>query len=298
MLEFVQYLNSKHDKYKFTFEIEKNNQLPFLDVLVTKCRGGFQTSVYKKPTSTDNLLKFDSFISFQYKKSLIATLISRSFKISSKWDIFFAQCKHLSRVFTLNGYPAQLFQRCLTKFVQNTQATVVAQRRQSRLDEKAYCYVIPYLGRESVYARKRISKLIRQLDLSKKFRLIFRSSCRLSDFFRFKDRIPVLLQSNVIYCFNCDACNASYIGQTSRHLKVRSAEHMGLSWRTEKAITFTGQSAIHDHIVCSGHQASYDSFTVLSRCDKRDLSILESLFINQFKPSLNIGIPSAAVSLF
>ena len=52
---FFEYLNSCHPNIKFTMETEDKDQLPFLDVLLSKqCandhQGSFITSVYRKKT--------------------------------------------------------------------------------------------------------------------------------------------------------------------------------------------------------------------------------------------------------
>ena len=44
--------NKKHEKIKFTHELEHNNSLAFLDVKVTKVDNKFVTGVYRKPTFT------------------------------------------------------------------------------------------------------------------------------------------------------------------------------------------------------------------------------------------------------
>ena len=47
-------LNSYHNSIKFTYEVEKTNKLPFLDILITKTTDGkLETSVYRKTTNTD-----------------------------------------------------------------------------------------------------------------------------------------------------------------------------------------------------------------------------------------------------
>ena len=47
-------LNLYHNSIKFTYEVEKTNKLPFLDVLITKTTDGkLETSVYRKTTNTD-----------------------------------------------------------------------------------------------------------------------------------------------------------------------------------------------------------------------------------------------------
>ena len=46
-----------HPAFKFTFEKEQNDQLPFLDVLVEKSIEGFLTFVSRKP-----LLLYNTFV--------------------------------------------------------------------------------------------------------------------------------------------------------------------------------------------------------------------------------------------
>ena len=61
-----------------------------------------------------------------------------------------------------------------------------------------------------------------------KIQIVFKSQMNLSNVFRFKDRLPYELISRVVYKFQCGRCNSSYIGETDRHLKVRSGEHIGI----------------------------------------------------------------------
>ena len=51
------HLNTQHLKIQFTVEEEKDDQLPFLDVLVTKEGGRLLTSVYWKPTHTERYVR-------------------------------------------------------------------------------------------------------------------------------------------------------------------------------------------------------------------------------------------------
>ena len=81
---FLDALNSMHLALKFTFEKEENDQLPFLDVLVEKSNEGFLTSVFRKPTFTEQYFRWDSFGPTKRKTNLIETLVHRAFMICSK----------------------------------------------------------------------------------------------------------------------------------------------------------------------------------------------------------------------
>ena len=52
----MSYLNQQHPSIRFTMETENNNEIAFLDTLVTRepdAYGKLLTRVYRKPTHTD-----------------------------------------------------------------------------------------------------------------------------------------------------------------------------------------------------------------------------------------------------
>ena len=67
-----------------------------------------------------------------------------------------------------------------------------------------------------------------------KLQVIFKSERKLSNIFRFKDRVPYNLVPGVVYEYTCGRCNYSYHGEKERHLKVRSGEYLGISPLTFK----------------------------------------------------------------
>ena len=58
--KFLDHLNNqKKDIIRFSYEVEENGALPFLDTLIIRSTEGFlETKVYRKPTHTDQLLDF------------------------------------------------------------------------------------------------------------------------------------------------------------------------------------------------------------------------------------------------
>ena len=81
LLKFVDYMNHQHPNIKFTFEVEKNNNSPFLDVKICRENNQLTTSVFRKPTFCGAFINFDSFLHVSYKHSLVNTLIFRCFKM-------------------------------------------------------------------------------------------------------------------------------------------------------------------------------------------------------------------------
>ena len=54
-------LNSYHTNIKFTFEIESENKISFLDVLLIRSNSLISTKVYRKNTNTDIYINWKSF---------------------------------------------------------------------------------------------------------------------------------------------------------------------------------------------------------------------------------------------
>ena len=97
MPKFLSYLNNKHVNIKFTSESEDNGTISFLDVKVTRGRGSYCTSVYRKPTFTGLGTSYLSFVPSVFKVNAMKTLIHRCYNISSNWTIFDEEIKFLKK---------------------------------------------------------------------------------------------------------------------------------------------------------------------------------------------------------
>ena len=60
-------------------------------------------------------------------------------------------------------------------------------------------------------------------------RLVFQAKQNISNFFTFKDRIPLFVRSDIVYKFQCGGCYATYYDKTKGHFKVRMFEHLRIS---------------------------------------------------------------------
>jgi len=93
----------------------------------------------------------------------------------------------------------------------------------------------------------------------------------------------------VVYNYQCDLCDAEYVGYTSRHLHQRIDEHRF--------------SAIGKHLK-NGHGIKtigdlHSNFSLLKKCGgKLDRLIYEMLFIKKKKPKLNTQSDSIRAKLF
>ena len=117
------------------------------------------------------------------------------------------------------------------------------------------------------------------------------NSFKIGSLFSTRDKIDSNLRSNVIYKFQCSSCNATYIGETTRHLKKRMDEHL----------KYTKKSHIYKHIHKNAsclESANYDSFSILdSAPTKWQLKLKEGLHISWENPNLNRQVKYVGQSL-
>ena len=146
---------------------------------------------------------------------------------------------------------------------------------------------LPFFGSQSQKLKTELSKLIEGHFpyINPKIALVNKD--KISNFFKYKDRVPKCSDSSVVYKFSCASCHASYVGSTTRNLRCRVEEHAGRSFRTGSALSTRQHSNIYDHVQSCSSTITLDNFEILGRSNPCDLRILESLFIKKIKPILN-----------
>ena len=80
---FYSYLNTRHQNIEFNFEKEKDNKLPFLDMLINNDESDLQTLVLHKKANTELLLNYFSFEPNCCRLGLIKTLVDRMYRINN-----------------------------------------------------------------------------------------------------------------------------------------------------------------------------------------------------------------------
>ena len=88
------------------------------------------------------------------------------------------------------------------------------------MPKKDLMIVIPYLGKLSLQIRTRINCVMKSKLSHCNFWIVFRSKCRLNNFFTFKGKVPIFWRSGIVYKFKCGGCNATYYGKTKRQVRM------------------------------------------------------------------------------
>ena len=104
--EFMKHLNSVDKNIQFTVEEPgPEGALPFLDILIKPDQEGrLHTTVYRKPTHTDQYLNWDSLHPVSSKYSVVGTLHHRAKTICSNHQLLKDEEEHLTKALMTVAY--------------------------------------------------------------------------------------------------------------------------------------------------------------------------------------------------
>ena len=155
--------------------------MPFLDVAVTKCDTYFSTDLYRKPTFTGLLTKFDSSVSAVYKTNLIDCLIQRAYNICSDRLNFNNELRKLRTFFNQNNFP----QNFVDKRIAHKLNSLFSPRTPTMDVPRKLVYVkLPFVSHESNRnTRFEVGKLVREFYPQLKVVLIFQNFFTVGSFF-------------------------------------------------------------------------------------------------------------------
>lgn len=273
--KILNFLNKQHPNIKFTIENEKNNNLPFLDTVVKRRVGKYETSVYRKSTFTGVYLNWTSLTARRYKIGLIKGLANRICKICSTQADRDKEIEKLKYILSLNQYPSEVVEKVIEKELNKDN---INKEKIKEKETKRYI-VLPYVGPKSEDFSLKLKSLVTTNFPQVDFNVAFKTPTTIGSFFPFKDKAKdTEAQSLVVYKLKCDSCEASYIGKTERILSHRIKEHQ----------TSTTSACFQHTKFNAGHKIDYDGIEIIDRADNNmKLEVKELLHILKQKPTLN-----------
>ena len=153
-------------------------------------------------------------------------MLNRGFELSSNWQFFHQECESLKEIFTRLHYPEPLVQKTIRYFVEMKMTG--STRLPQQADETPVRIPLPSKDQRSanIPLREPLSDLSQKINAE--IHPVF-ANRKIKDELKAKEpKPPIVNQQNVIYFFECDLCDADYVGFTSRHLQQRVEEHKRL----------------------------------------------------------------------
>ena len=295
--DVIEKLNSFDENIQFTFELEKNKCLSFLDVLIERKENGeLETTIYKKETNTDLYIDWYSHAPIDWKKSTLRGLIKRALLVCSTEDKLEKELNHLKTVFcNLNNYPKHFVYQIIEDEITRNQSSTNTNNENNEdvNEEEVIQLTLPYNGQHGNQLIRKMKKRLKKLLPSNVKTSISYSAVKLSSKFRVKDKTKFEHRNDIVYLCKCPEinCKQTYIGETKRRIIERVIDHN----KRDK------NSHVLRHTDTEKHKRVFtDDFTILGSNYRSNFKrkISESLFIKQYKPTLNTQENSITLKLF
>ncbi|XP_055375930.1 uncharacterized protein LOC129608461 [Condylostylus longicornis] len=215
-------INKLHRNIEFTFEIEENGVLPFLDILVKRKseKNGFK--IYRKKTTTQRCIPKDSYHSTKHKMVAFNSMIHRMLTTPMDKHDFRSEVNFILDTAMENGYSTErinkLIRKKKRKIEQENMSTLFKQNR--ILEEQRTTWAsLRYDHHCTNLINKQLRKHnIRTSESNSKYQ--FRSLLNSA-----KDKLKIHKRCGV-YKINCNNCDKFCIGQTKRAVRTRLKKHL------------------------------------------------------------------------
>ena len=214
-----------NSKLRFTYELESNRNISFLDISVTREDTHLSMSVFRKSTSSGKCLDYDSFGPETYKRAVIQNFINRAIKLSSDWQSFHKETAAFTQILVNNNYPQCLIEKMILHSLKKLFST----------NEEHKDFVTFYFKgqwstsakHEETRLRKIVHSNITTQNKESKVQLrMYYPSYKLENALK-RNNSP-RSDSHVVYQYSCSSntCQSvHYIGYTTNLLSVRCRQH-------------------------------------------------------------------------
>ena len=84
---------------------------------VTGTGHNITTSIFTKPTTTDECLNYDSLCPDRYKITAVKNFLHRAYSICSSWELFHDELRRIKHVVINNNFPNYIIDKQIIKFI-------------------------------------------------------------------------------------------------------------------------------------------------------------------------------------
>ena len=282
--EMLVYLNKQHPTIKFELALPESDRfLPILDIeMKITADGSVPLKHYQKPASRGITLHFDSHHPATTKRAIANNELERAIQHSTG-DNRQESMEEITSKLRSNGYPQRWLQHRHKKTEKNNKKSYNAVLKIPYISDTFNARIHSCLkshGFDSVRLVNPRPQTIEQLASRKSPQP---PHCRLRNC-PIKSTCYQCSKSHVVYLAECQLCNATYVGSTTRALHTRAREHLYAVNRKDPS------SALGEHYQLH-HPKSTTSITfrILANSNKSELRlpIMEAMIIQQVNPTLN-----------
>lgn len=214
---------------RFTVERERDNKLPFLDVMVENVNGTLEVDVYRKPTSTKRLIPNDSFHDRKHKMAAYHSMANFMVSLPLSKEKEDEEIRKIKEFGLINGYNESTISHIIKKH--QDKRSLREMSTLESIDKKES------IVRVGIRFYPEITKKLKPVYETHEMEVVHRNEGSLAQLLGSIKDIPLELHKSGIYCIQCAHCGRMYYGMTIRKLFVRFKEHVDSArWKAKTAV--------------------------------------------------------------
>ena len=158
-------------------------------------------------------------------------------------------------------------------------------------------HILSFIERNNILILifKQLNKTVQDTGINTSVCGVFKGEQKINNYFKLKNKMPRLLQLNIVYSVKCLNCEAEYIGKTTQHIDARIYQHKIVK-DGQHGLT---KSHITEHAQRPRHKTDWQNYSVLARASNDYyLKIKETLLIKERMPIMNNNETSVILNLF
>jgi hypothetical protein len=206
------YINQIHKNLQLNPTHKDNGQINFLDPTIIRKNSKLEIDIYRKPTTTNTTINYDSNHPTEHKTAAYRHYITRMQSLLLTTKRQKTEWKTIKTIAKSNNFPDKV----ITQLKSQTQKRWDNETNTNKNKKWAvFTYCSPRI--------RKITNLFKHTEVG----IAFRSTNTIQQLTRPKPQNHIKEHNKSgIYALTCNTCKLVYIGQTSRHLKQRYQEHI------------------------------------------------------------------------
>ncbi|CAF4179311.1 unnamed protein product [Rotaria sp. Silwood2] len=209
--QYVYDLNKIRGTIKFTSEFEQNDQINYLDTMLTKTKINndiiLKIRWFRKDTAADRLLNYESSHGKSIKNNIVKNMTTRILETTQDNKDQQEDLNKLRNMLIKSNYPLKEIEKLIKQTCQEFQSN------KNKNNEFICSLTLPYVPGMEVLKRKLEKKL--------KIKVYFSYPYKLQSQFNQSLKVP---SKSVIYQIPC-SCKQTYVGQTKVGIDNRMKQH-------------------------------------------------------------------------
>lgn len=277
----LEMLNSQYDEINFTYEIEENNKLVFLDLELQRDKNNIEIAIHHKPTSTLRYMTSDSYAPIQHKLAAFHSLAHRLVSLPLSLPNYIKEHNYIKEAAKVNGYSESIVNNIIKRHAKrHNDANLTTLLTQNKKIDQADA-----LKRVSVTFAPTITNGLKTAFRRNNMQIVYSNPFKTKNQLRGIKDETAPTQKSGIYKIQCSDCGAKYYGQTRRTVEKRFVEHTKCIQNNEpRRSAFAAHALENNHFTTTINNVRLLKYVT----NEQKLDAYESMYIHKDRNALNL----------